>query len=129
MLGQHMGAGLADVPQSYIKGVVAEYERRRDLVFDVLAGVAGVTVRRPEGAFYLCARLPIDDAQQFAEFLLRDFSLDGETTMIAPADGFYATPGLGRDEARFAYVLERERLGRAMRVVAAALEAYPGATR
>ena len=66
--------------------------------------------RKPEGAFYLCARLPVDDANAFAEFLVRDFDLDGETVMIAPADGFYATPGLGRDEVRIAYVLEEARL-------------------
>ena len=70
----------------------------------------------------------MDDAQRFAEFLLREFSLDNETTMIAPADGFYATAGLGRQEARLAYVLDRERLDRAMRIVAAGLRAYPGTT-
>ena len=128
-LAQHIGAGFADVPERYMRDVVAEYERRRNLVFEALAALPGVTVRRPEGAFYLCARLPVDDAQAFAEFLLRDFSLDGETTMIAPADGFYATPGLGRSEARFAYVLDRERLGRAMRIVEAAISAYPGSAR
>ena len=126
-LGQHVGAGLADVPESYMSEVVAEYQRRRDLVYEALSQTPGVTVRRPEGAFYLCCGLPVDDAQRFAEFLLRDFDVDGETTMIAPADGFYATPGLGRDEARIAYVLDRDRLARAMRILAAALESYPGA--
>jgi aspartate aminotransferase len=127
-LGQHVGVGLADVPASYMRDVIDEYQRRRDLVHGMLAETAGVTVKRPEGAFYLCARLPVDDAQRFAEFLLRDFTVDGETTMLAPADGFYATPGLGRDEARIAYVLDRDRLSRAMRIVSQALEAYPGAT-
>jgi aspartate aminotransferase len=125
-LGQYVGAGLNEVPESYVRGVIAEYERRRDVVYEALSGTPGVRVSRPEGAFYICAQLPVDDAQSFAEFLLRDFSLEGETTMIAPADGFYATPGLGRNEARFAYVLERERLERAMRIVSAALEHYPG---
>jgi aspartate aminotransferase len=125
-LGQYVGAAFADVPESYMRDVVEEYERRRDLVVDSLLTIPGVTVRRPEGAFYVCPRIPVDDAQRFAEFLLRDFQIDGETVMIAPADGFYATPGLGRDEIRVAYVLDRERLGRAMRILAAALEAYPG---
>ena len=127
-LGQYLGSGLDDVPETYMAEVLAEYQKRRDLVFEALAEIPGVTVRRPEGAFYLCARLPVDDAQRFAEFLLREFSLDKETTMIAPADGFYATAGLGRQEARLAYVLDRERLDRAMRIVTAGLAAYPGTT-
>jgi aspartate aminotransferase len=124
-LGQFIGAGLCDVPESYMAEVIDEYERRRNLVYESLATISGVTVRRPEGAFYMCARLPIDDAQAFCEFLLRDFSVDDETVMLAPADGFYATPGLGRDEVRIAYVLKEEDLARAMRVIGAALEAYP----
>jgi aspartate aminotransferase len=125
-LGQYACTALTEVPASYIQGVIAEYQRRRDVVYDALAVVPGVVVRRPEGAFYLCARLPVDDANAFAEFLLRDFDLDGETVVVAPADGFYATPGLGRDEVRLAYVLEEPKLRRAMRVLTAALAAYPG---
>jgi len=125
-LGQFMGAALDRVPDGYIRDVVDEYRLRRDVVFDALSGMDGVTVRRPEGAFYVCAKLPIDDAQRFAEFLLRDFAVDGETVMVAPADGFYATPGLGTREVRIAYVLDRERLGRAMRIVERALGAYGG---
>ena len=128
-LGQYVGAGLADVPASYMNDVLAEYQRRRDVVYDALAAVDGVTVRRPEGAFYLCARLPVDNAERFAEFLLRDFDIDGETTMIAPADGFYATEGAGVNEVRLAYVLETERLQRAMNVLVQALAVYPGAAR
>ena len=127
-LGQHVGAGLADVPESYVREVVAEYQLRRDRVFGDLSEIPGVAVRRPEGAFYLCCGLPVDDAQSFAEFLLKDFSLEGETVMLAPGDGFYATPGLGRNEVRIAYVIDRDRLGRAMRILGAALEAYPGRT-
>jgi aspartate aminotransferase len=108
-----------------MRDVIAEYERRRDVVHAALAGMPGVTVRKPEGAFYLCAGLPVDDAQAFAEFLLTDFSVDGETVMVAPADGFYATPGLGRREVRIAYVLDTERLTRAMRILGAALAAFP----
>ena len=125
-LGQYACTALTEVPASYIQGVIAEYQRRRDVVVDALAAVPGVVVRRPEGAFYVCARLPVDDANAFAEFLLRDFELNGETVMVAPADGFYATPGLGRDEVRIAYVLEEPKLKRAMQVFSAALAAYPG---
>ncbi len=125
-LGQLAGAALATVPDDYVRGVVAEYQRRRDLVYGELAAMSGVRLHRPEGAFYVCARLPVDDGQRFAEFLLRDFAIDGETVALAPADGFYATPGLGRDEVRIAYVVDRERLTRSMRIVGEALEAYPG---
>jgi aspartate aminotransferase len=117
---------LTEVPASYIAGVIAEYQKRRDLVYDALTAIPGVLVRKPEGAFYICARLPVDDASVFAEWLLKDFALDGETVMVAPADGFYATPGLGRDEVRIAYVLEVPKLERAMKCLGAALAAYPG---
>lgn len=125
-IGQHLGAALNEVPRSYIRDVVAEYELRRNLVYESVAALPGVTVCRPQGAFYLCCRLPVDDAQRFAEFLLRDFAIDGETVMLAPADGFYATPGLGQSEMRIAYVLDRTRLARSMRILTAGLAAYPG---
>lgn len=117
--------GLTDVPASYTQGVIAEYQKRRDTVAAGLAAIPGLLARKPEGAFYSCAKLPVEDANAFAIFLLQDFSLDGETVMVAPLDGFYATPGLGRDEVRLAYVLEVPKLERAMRVLAAALAAYP----
>jgi aspartate aminotransferase len=123
---QYACTALTEVPASYIAGVIAEYQQRRDVVFEVLTAIPGVRVRKPEGAFYICARLPVDDANVFAEWLLKDFALDGETVMVAPADGFYATPGLGRDEVRIAYVLEVPKLERAMRCLGAALAAYPG---
>ncbi len=125
-LGQWACTALTEVPPDYLRGVLTEYQKRRDAVCDALAKVPGVFVRKPEGAFYICARLPVDDSNAFAEYLLRDFALDGETVMLAPADGFYATPGLGRDEVRIAYVLEEPKLRRAMAVLAAALAAYPG---
>ncbi|MHC4137601.1 MAG: aminotransferase class I/II-fold pyridoxal phosphate-dependent enzyme, partial [Planctomycetota bacterium] len=125
-LGQYIGAALVDVPESYLREVIAEYQARRDLVYGALTEMPGVFVRKPEGAFYVSARLPVDDAQRFAEFMLSDFEVEGETVMVAPGDGFYATPGLGRDEARIAYVLKRADLARAMRIISLALEAYPG---
>jgi aspartate aminotransferase len=127
-LAQYACTALTEVPPSYIRGVIAEYQKRRDVVFESLAAVPGVVVKKPEGAFYVCAKLPVDDANRFAEWLLTDFAVDGETVMLAPADGFYATPGLGRDEVRIAYVLEEKKLRRAMEIFAAALAAYPGRT-
>ncbi len=117
---------LTEVPAEYTRGVIAEYQQRRDVVMEALGRIPGVLARRPEGAFYVCPPLPVDDTNAFASWLLREFSLENETVMVAPLDGFYATPGLGRDEIRIAYVLERAKLARAMRVLAAALEAYPG---
>ena len=123
---QYACTALTEVPASYFAGVIAEYQKRRDVVFEALTAIPGVLVRKPEGAFYICARLPVDDANVFAEWLLKDFALDGETVMVAPADGFYATPGLGRDEVRIAYVIEVPKLERAMKCLGAALAAYPG---
>ena len=125
-LGQYACTALTEVPPEYTRGVIAEYQRRRDLVFQALMRMPGVVARKPEGAFYICAKLPIDDANKFVEFLLRDFHVDGETVMVAPADGFYATQGVGKDEVRIAYVLEERKLARAMEIFTAALAAYPG---
>ena len=125
-IGQFACTALTEVPKSYFDEVVGTYERRRNATLEGLAAIPGVFVRKPEGAFYVCARIPVDDANAFAEFLLRDFDLDGETVALAPADGFYATPGLGRDEARIAYVLEERTLRRSMVILAEALQAYPG---
>ncbi len=125
-IGQYAACALGDVSPSYFQGVIHDYQRRRDVVYEALDASPGVTVRKPEGAFYLCAKLPIDDAERFAIFMLRDFAVDGETVMVAPADGFYATPGLGRHEVRIAYVLDEGRLARAMTILGAALRAYPG---
>ena len=125
-LGQHLGAGLMDVPASYMTEVIGEYEGRRDLVFDALSTMPGVGLLKPEGAFYVCARFPVDDADRFAQYLLEEFDHNGETVMMAPAEGFYATPGLGRDEARIAYVLNKDDLRGAMAALGQGLSAYPG---
>jgi aspartate aminotransferase len=113
-------------PDLYIGELVEEYRRRRDVVYGALEAMPGVLVRRPEGAFYIFAVLPIDDGERFAQWLLTDFRLDGETLMIAPGDGFYATEGMGKQEVRFAFVLEEEALKRAMTILREALRAYPG---
>jgi len=114
-----------DTPRAYMRGVVREYRGRRDTLVREL-GTIGVHVACPQGAFYLVAPLPVLDADDFCRYLLEEFSLDGETVMLAPASGFYATPGLGRNEARIAYVLEQDTLRRCVHLLGAALEAYPG---
>lgn len=112
-----------DTPPEYFFEVVREYRARRDALVAGLRGI-GVECAKPEGAFYLVAPLPIDDADRFCRFLLERFELDGETVMLAPASGFYATPGLGRAEARIAYVLDVPRLERSVRILGAAFDAY-----
>jgi aspartate aminotransferase len=97
------------------------------VLFEGLARLAGVFLRKPEGAFYFVARLPVEDSEDFASWLLTDFSLDGATVMVAPAPGFYATPSLGRDEVRIAYVLNTRDLEASVRILAHALPAYRAA--
>lgn len=124
-LGQLAALGADEVGPEYTEQVIAEYQRRRDLLWSGLSRIPGVLLRKPEGAFYFIARLPIDDCEDFARFLLTDFSLDGKTVMVAPAEGFYATPGLGKNEVRIAYVLKEADLTESVRILAAAIEAYP----
>jgi aspartate aminotransferase len=123
-LEQHGSIPLLAMGPDYFQPVQAEYKKRRDTVMKGLADIPGVACRTPEGAFYVMARIPVADAGRFAQWLLTSFRLDNETVMVAPGDGFYATPGLGTDEIRIAYVLEVERLQRAMRCLKAALPAY-----
>jgi aspartate aminotransferase len=123
-LGQLLATGATELPPAYATEVAAEYQSRRDVLFDGLLRIPGVFLTKPEGAFYFIARLPIQDSEDFARWLLAEFSHEGATVMVAPAPGFYATPGLGRDEVRIAYVLNREDLRSAVRVLAAALPAY-----
>ncbi|MDR2174887.1 MAG: pyridoxal phosphate-dependent aminotransferase [Synergistaceae bacterium] len=110
----------------YLKGVNREYAARRDTLFNILNSIEGVVCRKPEGAFYIMAKLPVDDAEKFVVWLLGTFSQDGETVMGAPGEGFYATPGAGKDEMRLAYVLKEEDLVRAGSLLKAGLAAYPG---
>ena len=124
-LGQYAAAVIDQVPASYTQGVVAEFKKRRDLVLEGLARIPGAFARKPEGAFYLMAELPVPDAEEFVIWMLKEYRKDGATVMVAPGDGFYATPGRGKNEIRFAYVLETGALGKAMEILAGALEAYP----
>jgi aspartate aminotransferase len=123
-LAQLVALGAVELPPDYAQGIVREYQGRRDLLFEGLSRLPGVLLRKPEGAFYCVARLPVEDAEDFASWLLTDFSHEGATVMVAPAEGFYATPGLGRDEVRIAYVLCREDLEAALRILAHAIPRY-----
>ncbi len=126
-LAQLVAAGAVELGRDYFDRVALEYQGRRDLLYAGLTRIPGLFLRKPEGAFYFIARLPILDSEDFAHFLLADFSHQGRTVMVAPAPGFYATPGLGRDEVRIAYVLKKEDLAEAVEVLAAGLAAYRAA--
>ena len=113
-----------DTPQSYFDDVKKEYEERRNILLSELNKLDGVVVAQPQGAFYCIAQLPIDNADVFAQWLLEDFNVNGETVMVAPAAGFYATKGLGTNQIRIAYVLEKEDLKRAVHILREALKVY-----
>jgi aspartate aminotransferase len=123
-LAQFVAVGMKDLPAGYTAGVVAEYQKRRDVLFEGLREIPGVFLTKPEGAFYFVARLPVEDSDDFARYLLEDFQHEGGTVMVAPASGFYATPGLGGNEVRIAYVLKEEDLRTSIRILRAALDAY-----
>ncbi len=108
----------------YYKEVRAEYEGRRDVVYEELMKIPGVVCQKPGGAFYMTAKLPVDDIEKFLMFLLTEFSDNNETVMFAPAEGFYGTPGLGKDEMRIAYVLNKEDMRRGVELIRLGIEAY-----
>lgn len=108
----------------YFEPVRQEYERRRNVLYEGLAAIPGVTVRKPQGAFYMSVRLPVKDSEKFVLFMLNDFRLGGATVMVAPEAGFYATPGKGLDEVRIAYVLKEEDIRQALVILKAGLEAF-----
>ena len=115
-----------ETTQDYFDAVKTEYVGRRNLLIEELEKIDGVKVAKPQGAFYCIAELPITDAEDFAQWLLEDFRVDGETVMVAPAAGFYATEGLGKNQIRIAYVLEKESLKRAVNILKEALKSYIG---
>ena len=125
-LGQIAGEAALRTPRAYFEEVKSAYVGRRNALIEGLRDIPGVTVPLPGGAFYAVARLPIDSSDAFCEWMLSEFHLNGDTVMMAPASGFYATPGAGRDEVRIAYVLEESAIRRAVEVIAAGLAAYPG---
>ncbi len=110
--------------RGYFEPVLKEYQKRRDILYEGLKDVPGVIIRRPQGAFYIIARLPVKDAEHFTIWMLSEFALDCKTVMFAPAEGFYGTPGRGRDEVRMAYVLNEHDLKDSIRLFKAGLERY-----
>ncbi len=124
LVDQAIAASIGNVPASYTQDVRCEYQLRRDVLYTGLRAIGGVTATLPEGAFYIIAKLPVDDATDFCRYLLTDFSDNKETVMLAPAAGFYKTPGVGKQEVRIAYVLNRTKLIRAVEILKKALAAY-----
>ena len=124
--GQIAGEAALDLPPDYFDDTKTEYKSRRDLIVRRLNKIPNVVCPNPGGAFYAIAKLPIDDADKFCQWLLEDFSYNGKTVMLAPATGFYGTPGLGKQEVRLAYVLNLDAINGAMDCLEKALEVYPG---
>ena len=125
-LAQFIAVGANELDEEYTRNVIAEYQHRRDVLYEGLLSIPGVFLRKPEGAFYCVARLPVDDAEKFAAWLLRDFSHDNATVMVAPANGFYASP-LGANEVRIAYVLNEAELRKSIELLRIALPRYKDA--
>ena len=124
LVGQLIAEASLSTPQEYLAEVYDEYLSRRNFLIDGLNKIPGVYSPTPMGAFYTVAKLPVDDAEKFTKWCLTDFSYEGQTIMMAPASGFYSDPNEGRNEVRIAYVLNKEDLGKALTVLAKALEAY-----
>lgn len=126
LLGQIVAEASIDASQEYMLDTYNEYVERRKFLIDEINKIPGCYTPIPMGAFYTVAKLPVDDADKFCQWCLSDFEDEGETIFMAPASGFYTTPGKGHNEVRMAYVLKKEDLGRAMQILARALKAYPG---
>lgn len=128
LLAQIAAEAAVDTPQEYFDGVIAEYISRRDCIVEALNKIEGVYCPTPKGAFYTIVKLPIDNCEKFAQWLLEEFSFEGQTVMVAPATGFYVTPGAGLDEVRVAYVIKKEDLLASAKCIEEALKVYPGRT-
>ncbi len=128
LLGQIVAEASIDAPADYMLMAYNEYVERRKYLIDGLNKIPGCYSPIPMGAFYTVVKLPVDDADKFCEWCLSSFEYEGQTVFMAPASGFYTTPGVGRNEVRMAYVLKKEDLAKALKVLAKALEAYPGRT-
>jgi aspartate aminotransferase len=123
---QILGEAAVDLPANYFDTTKAEYKKRRDTIVKRLNAMDGVFSPNPGGAFYAMAKLPIDDSDKFCQWLLESFSYNNQTVMLAPATGFYSTPGLGKQEVRLAYVLNADSINKAMDCLEEALKQYPG---
>ena len=124
LIGQIMAEASLDTTEEYMRDVYDEYVERRKFLIDGLNRIPGCYSPIPMGAFYTVARLPIDDADKFCAWCLEEFDFEGQTIFMAPASGFYTTPGLGKNEVRLAYVLKKEDLAKALVVLEKALETY-----
>ena len=127
-LGQIAAEASLDTTDEYFESVYHEYIKRRNFMVEALNKMPGVVCPIPKGAFYSIVKLPVDDAEKFAQWLLEEFDYNGQTVMLAPASGFYYTPGLGKNEVRIAYVLKISDLQKAMEILSVALKTYPGKT-
>ncbi len=125
-LGQIVAEASLNTPNEYFQQISEEYTKRRDFMVEALNKIPGVICPTPKGAFYSMVRLPVDDSDKFAQWLLEEFSYKNGTVMVAPASGFYSTPGLGKNEVRIAYVLNITDLKKAMEILKKALQVYPG---
>lgn len=121
---QLAAANLINTPKKYFAEVEAEYEKRRNIMYEGLKKIPGVVCEKPTGAFYIVCKLPVEDAEDFAKWILTDFSHNKKTVMVAPAGGFYATPGLGKNEIRLSYCLKCEDLKDAMDILGIAIKKY-----
>ena len=126
LIGQIVAEASLDAPESYYRDVYDEYVERRKCLIDGLNRIPGVYSPIPMGAFYTVAKLPVDDSEKFCRWCLEEFNYKGETVMMAPASGFYTTPGAGINQVRIAYILKRKDLERALVILEKALEEYPG---
>lgn len=127
-LGQLAAEAAIDVDDTYFKGILKEYDARRMVVYNAINKMDGAYCSLPKGAFYVVAKLPVDDSDKFCQWLLEDFSFNNQTVMLAPATGFYSTPNRGLDEVRISYVLNVDDLQKSMDTLAEALKVYPGKT-
>lgn len=125
-LGQIVGEASIDTPAHYFEEVNNKYTARRNYMVEALNKIPGVFCPKPKGAFYTVVKLPVDDADKFAQWILEDFEYNNQTVMLAPASGFYSTPGLGKNEVRIAYVIKTDDLKKAMKILEEALKVYPG---
>jgi aspartate aminotransferase len=122
--GQIAGEAALDTPQSYFDEVVKEYQHRRDVMINLLNQIPGVICPKPGGAFYAVAQLPVEDAEDFCIWMLSEFEYQNQTVMMAPGSGFYATPGLGKNQVRLAYVLNTDAITKALECLAQGLKVY-----
>jgi aspartate aminotransferase len=125
-IDQYAAEAALNAPQSYFDDVVTEYVQRRNILVEGLNSIPGVFCPMPKGAFYCVAKFPVDDAENFCQWLLEEFSYKNATVMLAPATGFYSTPGAGKQEVRLAYVLQKSSLIAALECLKEALKIYPG---